>query len=100
MRPAWPPSTWRSTPYQQRSSTMRRHRHRDDDDDIVPDGGTIRVPMFAMDSVQRSVARSSVRVTDGSGGTTGLHRPGFRIAANDARKTTTVRDPRGRLLQT
>jgi len=80
---------------------MKRYRHREDDDDIVKDGERVRVPMFAMDSVQRSVARSSVRVTDGSGkGGLNLHRPGFRIAANDARKTTTVRDPRGRLKET
>jgi hypothetical protein len=38
-----------------------------------------------MDAVQRSIARSSVRVTDGEGGSRGLNRPGFRL---DARKVT------------
>lgn len=84
---------------------MRRHQHHDDDDDsIVQDGQVLRVPMTMMDSmdpIQKAVARSSVRVTDGSGkGGLNLMRPGFRIAANDARKTTTVRDPQGRLKET
>jgi hypothetical protein len=78
------------------SKEMRR-RHHHDDDDILEDGQTLRVPMFAMDSLtplQRAVAQSTARITDGSGGVAGLHRPGFRLAATDARKVTR-RNPRG-----
>jgi hypothetical protein len=80
---------------------LKRRRTHDDDDEIVQDGQVLRVPLTMMDSmdpVQKAVARSGVRVTDGSGkGGLNLHRPGFRL---DARKTTTVRDPRGRLKET
>jgi hypothetical protein len=83
---------------------MRRYRNgHDDDDDIVKDGEVVRVRMWAMDgmdSVQRSVCSAGSPVRDGQGGTRGLHRPGFRVAVGDARKTTTVRDPRGRLKET
>src|SRR5262245_45129286 len=82
---------------------MKRYRNRDHDDEdrdrILKDGERLRVPLTLMDSVQRAIAIAggSLRVTDGQGGTRGLHRPGFRL---DARKTTTVRDPRGRLKET
>src|SRR5262245_49607671 len=82
---------------------MRRRYQRDeDDDDIVQDGQRLRVPLTMMDSVQRAVtlAGTPARVVDGQGGTSGLHRPGVRIAVGDARKTTVVRDPRGRLKET
>jgi hypothetical protein len=70
-------------------------RHRHDDDDILKDGERLRVSMFTMDSADPvAVARESLRVVDGEGGTAGLHRPGFRIA--DARKRTHY-DPKGRL---
>src|SRR5262245_1265316 len=65
---------------------MRRHRH-DDDDRILKDGQRLRVPMTMMDHLtplQRAVAQSSTRVTDSQGGIVGLHRPGFRIAAQDS----------------
>src|SRR6266481_1229863 len=81
-----------------RSRTMKRYQHDDDDDRILADGEVLRVPMMLMDSmdpIQKGVAQSSLRVTDGQGGTQGLHRPGFRLAASDARKVT-KRDPRGR----
>ena len=65
---------------------MRRHRH-DDEDRILKDGQRLRVPMMMMDHLmplQRAVAQSSTRVTDSQGGIVGLHRPGFRIAAQDS----------------
>ena len=69
---------------------MKHHQHRDDDDRILKDGQVLRVPMFmmdGMDAVQKAVARSSARVTDGSGkGGLNLHRPGFRLS--DARQTS------------
>ena len=73
---------------------MRQHRRLDDDDDspfdargVIKDGRSLRVPLFAMDSmdpVQRAIAQS--RITDAAGTTAGLHRPGFRVTdAKDAR---------------
>lgn len=41
------------------------------DDDILKDGQVLHVPMFAMDSVQRSVAASTMNVSH--------HRPGYRL---------------------
>lgn len=69
---------------------MKRRQH--DDDDIVRDGQRLRVPLMLMDGMQRSVAREGVRITDGSGGTQGLHRPGFRIPTDDTRKTQQTAD--------
>jgi hypothetical protein len=80
-----------------------RHRHEHDDDDhILKVGERLRVPLTMMDSldpIQRAVAHSTVRIVDGQGGTRGLHRPGFRIAADDARprRRITEYDPKGRL---
>jgi len=71
---------------------MKRHQHRYDDDPdyILKDGERLRVPLTMMDSmdpVQKAVAqsspRSSVQVTDGQGGTLGLHRPGWRLPVID-----------------
>lgn len=72
---------------------MRQHRRLDDDDSpfdargVIKDGRSLRVPLFAMDSmdpVQRAIAQS--RITDGAGTTAGLHRPGFRVTdAKNAR---------------
>jgi hypothetical protein len=62
-------------------------RHRHDDDNILKDGERLRVPMTLMDGIQQAVARESLRVTDGAGKTVGLHRPGFRLSATDARST-------------
>jgi hypothetical protein len=61
--------------------TRRRHqvfdaRGRPVDDDVVPDGGWVRTPMWAMDGVQRE------------------------IAADAKRRRTTQRDPQGRLVST
>jgi hypothetical protein len=63
----------------------RRYRRRHDDadhDTILRDGERLRFPLTLMDSlhpVQQAVAQSSVRVTDGQGGTANLNRPGFRL---------------------
>jgi hypothetical protein len=63
----------------------QQHQHNDEDDHgVLKDGQRLRVPMYAMDSVQKAIAREALRVTDGSGGTQGLHRPGFRIPTTDA----------------
>jgi hypothetical protein len=56
-----------------------------DERGVLKDGQRLRIPMYAMDSmdpVQRAVAQ--LAITDGQGDTVGLHRPGFRIAAADA----------------
>jgi hypothetical protein len=85
---------------------------------IIRDGVAVRTRMSMRDSM------GPVRVTDGGGGTAGLHRPGFRIATHDAsqqardaanadyqrdltsawrgddarRSRTVERDPRGRII--
>ena len=70
----------------------RRRRTEDDDDIIVPDGGSVRVRMPMMDSLQRSIAefdaqrRVTVDYRD--------HRPGFvRVDSPE------VRDARAKALQ-
>ncbi|HEY5125881.1 MAG TPA: hypothetical protein VIJ35_01035 [Bradyrhizobium sp.] len=68
---------------------MRQHRRLEDDDDafqngVIKDGARVRVPMFAMDAVQKSVALNGLRVTDGSDDSAGLHRPGPRYIADAA----------------
>jgi hypothetical protein len=59
-----------------------------DDDDIIPDGGSVRVPMEFMDSTQRAVATGDgqrTTVVDGLGRPVGpSHSPGFRYASDDA----------------
>ncbi len=64
----------------------QRKRGDDNDDDahrILADGERMRVPMFAMDSVQRSVAQ---HFHDGHGNRDLVgHRPGFVMDAHDAR---------------
>ena len=74
---------------------MRRQHNQDDDEvfdkrGLIRDGQRLRFPMFAMDSIQKAIARSNVRVTDGGGGTVGLHRPGFRIADEGKHQTSDV----------
>jgi hypothetical protein len=81
---------------------MRRHHDDESFDErcVLRDGQRLRVPLTMMDGidpVQNAIARESLRVTDGAGGTVGLHRPGFRIAADDARKRTAHYDPKGRM---
>ena len=64
--------------------TKQRNDFDDDDDAILQDGGRLRVPLYAMDSVQRGVAGPGVRVTDAFGDPgLGLRRPGFRVAQVD-----------------
>jgi hypothetical protein len=71
---------------------MKRHQRYQDDDDfdergILKDGHACRVSLMDSDSLspmQLDVARSSVQVVDGQGGTQGLSRPGWRLPANDA----------------
>jgi hypothetical protein len=72
---------------------MRHRQHEDEAFDkrgLLRDGQRLRVAMSMMDSldpIQKAVAHDGIRVTDGQGGSIGLHRPGFRITANDARTT-------------
>jgi hypothetical protein len=62
---------------------MRQHRTNDDDAfdarGLLKDGRRYRVPPKFMDS-----ATGPMRVTDGNGGTAGLHRPGFRRLDDEA----------------
>jgi hypothetical protein len=76
-----------------------RHQHDDkfdealDERGILKDGKAVRVSLFMRDGlspVQQAVALSSVGVTDGQGETVGLHRPGFRISAADAERTSAL----------
>jgi hypothetical protein len=48
-------------------------------DDLLQDGQRLRVPMFAMDSMQRGGSTHLPRVHDGNGDS-GFHRPGFRVS--------------------
>jgi hypothetical protein len=89
---------------------------RNDPDDFDPstlrDGESMRVPMRMLDSLSRSVAQHIARrrpsgpkdsaafprpkqrpfVTDAQGGTMGLHRPGFRLAAGGHDGDRALRD--------
>jgi hypothetical protein len=58
------------------------------DDGIVADGQRVRVPMWAMDALQRDVANHAGQplVTDGTDNPLALHRPGFRVAADRAQR--------------
>jgi hypothetical protein len=58
-----------------------------DRDGCIRDGVVLRVPLTMRDGLsplQRAIAQSSLRVTDGQGGSSGLHRPGFRLPVGDA----------------
>jgi hypothetical protein len=58
---------------------QRRHREIYDDD-LLRDGQRLRVPMFAMDSMQRGASPRLPRVHDGTGDSgLAMHRPGFRV---------------------
>jgi hypothetical protein len=49
-------------------------------DDLLRDGQKLRVPMFAMDSMQSSESAHLSRVHDGTGDSgLAMHRPGFRV---------------------
>jgi hypothetical protein len=49
-------------------------------DDLLRDGQRLRVPMFAMDSMQRSESAHLARVHDCTGDSgLAMHRPGFRV---------------------
>jgi hypothetical protein len=58
-----------------------KRRYRDTyDDDLLRDGQRLRVPMFAMDSMQRTATAHVGRVHDGTGDSgLAMHRPGFRV---------------------
>jgi hypothetical protein len=71
-----------------------------DDNGCIRDGVVMHTSLLMRDALsplQRSVAQSALRVTDSEGGTAGLHRPGWRIAAHDVR-TRKIKhyDPEGR----
>jgi hypothetical protein len=56
-----------------------------DEDGLLKDGHVGRVPLMMKDSWQRDMnedfrSKNHPHVTDASGGTTGLHRPGYRVA--------------------
>jgi hypothetical protein len=62
----------------------RTHRRRQDDDafdsrGLLKDGHRYRVPTKLMDS-----ANQRARITDATGGTAGLGRPGYRIPVSDS----------------
>jgi hypothetical protein len=59
---------------------MRKRYQEIDDDDLLRDGQRLRVPMFTMDSMQRSESLHLPRVHDGTGDSSlAMHRPGFRV---------------------
>ena len=57
---------------------MKRRYREIYDDDLLRDGQRLRVPMFAMDSMQRDASPHLPRVHDGTGNSS-FHRPGFRV---------------------
>jgi hypothetical protein len=62
---------------------MKRQDEVDDEVRIVPDGGIVRVPLFAMDAKQRAVATAAPVATP----PTPLHRPGFApLSAEETNK--------------
>jgi hypothetical protein len=60
------------------------------EDGVLKDGQSLRVPMWAMDSVQRAVGKeaptSKLLVDDGTGNSLNLHKPGFRYSTNAAER--------------
>ena len=59
---------------------MRKRYREIHDDDLLRDGQRLRVPMFAMDSMQLSESAHLARVHDGTGDSgLAMHRPGFRV---------------------
>jgi hypothetical protein len=59
---------------------MKREHRGIYDDDLSRDGQSLRVPMFAMDSIQRGASPHLPRVHDGTGDSgLAMHRPGFRV---------------------
>jgi hypothetical protein len=62
----------------------------EEEDGIIADGGSLRVPMWAMDSVQKAVATlaaaTKLLVTDGTDNALNLHKPGFRFSTNPAER--------------
>jgi hypothetical protein len=57
---------------------MKRKEREIHNDDLLRDGQRLRVPMFAMDSMQRGGSPRLPRVHDGTGNS-GFHRSGFRV---------------------
>jgi hypothetical protein len=78
---------------------MKKNKYNDayDDDGILKDGRTVRVSMQMRDATMMHRANS---VTDGTGDSLGLHRPGYRVigdtVARDA-KANALRDYEKRL---
>jgi hypothetical protein len=85
---------------------MRRRHHYEADEafderGILKDGHSCRVSLMDSDSLspmQRDVARSSVQVVDGQGGTQGLSRPGWRLLADAQRSRTLKGDQKRRII--
>jgi len=76
----------RSVQYFTRDGRPLSEREAHDRHGVIRDGVIVRIPMQFCDSADDPRLRftSDCRVTDGQGGVAGLHRPGFRIAADDA----------------
>jgi hypothetical protein len=53
-------------------------RQRESYDELLRDGQRLRVPMLAMDGMQRGVSAHFARIHDGTGDSS-FHRPGFRV---------------------
>ena len=77
---------------------MSRTHRRYDDDDTMRDGERRRVPMMAMDSVQRAIAATKQKLADDAGSTevsdafgnsspAAMSRPGYRLMTGDAAVT-------------
>jgi len=64
---------------------------------IVKDGGSVRTTMSARDA--RSVDADPLRITDDSGSTDGLHRPGWRIATGGSAGDIIQRDIQHELIE-
>jgi hypothetical protein len=82
----------RSIPKQEEQSM--RHKHFDDDNfdrnGLLKDGHSYRARMTMMDSAMPH-RPNFARITDGTGNRMGLHRPGWRVPAQDARDPLTSR---------
>src|SRR5436190_24396305 len=56
-------------------------RDLDDDDETARDGESVRVPIFLMDEVQRTVAMDGLRLHEGMGNPAG-HKSGYVFSGN------------------
>jgi hypothetical protein len=77
---------------------LKNDAYLDDDDEVVRDGESVRVPIFLMDEVQRTVAMDGLRLHDGMGGRVG-HKSGYVFSGNvrqrDAAYDEARREARG-----